>query len=321
MPNSKFLEQLKNAGAEHDQSAQDTPETVNDTSRRRYGRMDEHVELSAESLLVGSDPEDDDEDFDGSFAGGKASRPQTVVPPVPPVPSASSVPTVVPDATVTTTVASVEEGKETREYPGDGQNKAENRVQEVPKVEQNDDKHEAAADVGSESRQDGGHAVNSAAGEGEKPHEEPPKQEAPKRKRPGPPPGWRKRLAEQQEAAKKEEEAGPKPKDEIKVEPDVKQVQKGDFVMPDYSDMEIQDVVLDYVCRKLFLGLKDSFDSKMYTKAFMQDLMQRYINGEIDASDPLFKSLVHEIIESDVKDPYLDGLTKNVLEFVYNDGD
>ena len=74
--------------------------------------------------------------------------------------------------------------------------------------------------------------------------------------------------------------------------------------------------VLDYVCKRTIEKLKENYNSQIYTKEYMCKLMEDYVNGKTDSSNPLFKQLMLECIENADNDEYLGDLTKDVLEYI-----
>lgn len=83
-------------------------------------------------------------------------------------------------------------------------------------------------------------------------------------------------------------------------------------------DSEVAEVILDYVCKQTVLNLKSTYTSQIYTKDYMEALMQGYVDGNVDHTNPLFKQLVTECIEHAEEDPYLKGMTKLVLKWIQN---
>lgn len=78
----------------------------------------------------------------------------------------------------------------------------------------------------------------------------------------------------------------------------------------------IHGEILNYVCLKTIGNLLNSYKSKMYTEEYTNKLFKSYIDGETDASNPLFKELINECVSSNVIDPYLEDLTIKVLEYI-----
>lgn len=74
--------------------------------------------------------------------------------------------------------------------------------------------------------------------------------------------------------------------------------------------------ILNYVCLKTIESLKDSYKSEIYTEKFTRDMFEKYLKGEINSSDPLFRGLISECISCEVKDKYLDNLTIDVLKYI-----
>lgn len=82
---------------------------------------------------------------------------------------------------------------------------------------------------------------------------------------------------------------------------------------------EVSKKVLAYVCLETVKHLLENYSSEMYTEKYTKKLFESYINGTLDSSNILFGELISEVIESDFNDPYLNDLTKDVLEFIETD--
>lgn len=83
------------------------------------------------------------------------------------------------------------------------------------------------------------------------------------------------------------------------------------------SDVDIlAENILNCVCRNTIKFLSNNYISKIYTEEFTKKLFNGFLNGEIDNSNPLLVELIKECSNSDVEDPYLGELTKDVLNFI-----
>lgn len=82
------------------------------------------------------------------------------------------------------------------------------------------------------------------------------------------------------------------------------------------NDFDVAEKVLNYVCLQTIKNLLETYKSKIYTAEFTEKLFNQYINGETNASNPLFKELICEAIDSNVNDPYLNELTNDVLNYI-----
>jgi hypothetical protein len=61
----------------------------------------------------------------------------------------------------------------------------------------------------------------------------------------------------------------------------------------------------------------ESYSSEVFTEAMSKNMMQQYIEDEIDPSNALFTALIQEAIESDYIDPYLgEDMTNKVLQAI-----
>lgn len=79
---------------------------------------------------------------------------------------------------------------------------------------------------------------------------------------------------------------------------------------------DIYSKLLDYVCVETVKNLKDSYKSEIYKEAYTESLFSRYIEGDVDSSNPLFKELISEVISSNFEDPYLKDKTSDILKFI-----
>lgn len=100
---------------------------------------------------------------------------------------------------------------------------------------------------------------------------------------------------------------------------EVKNEKQSDYVEENGIPEEcVADFVLEYVCKQTIIHLMQTYSSKIYVKEYMEQLMQSYIDGKVDSSDPLFKQLIAECEEHAEPDPYLKDLTKIVLKWIKN---
>lgn len=81
------------------------------------------------------------------------------------------------------------------------------------------------------------------------------------------------------------------------------------------------ELIVNYVCKKTVENLLISYESEIYTKKFADNLFKQFINGETDASNPLFNELILECIKRNTVDPYLgEKLTEKVLRYIQERG-
>lgn len=79
----------------------------------------------------------------------------------------------------------------------------------------------------------------------------------------------------------------------------------------------VAQTVLDFVCNTTIQTLKDTYESEIYTKKYMEELFQGYLDGSVRSDNPLFKKLIAECLERADADPYLKENTKLVLQYIY----
>ena len=82
------------------------------------------------------------------------------------------------------------------------------------------------------------------------------------------------------------------------------------------GDEYVAGVVLKYVCESVVENLKQTYKSNMFTKEYMDNLFQGYIDGQINSENPLFKSLIKECINNAEEDPYVKDITKLILTYI-----
>ena len=87
----------------------------------------------------------------------------------------------------------------------------------------------------------------------------------------------------------------------------------------DFNTNNVAEVILDFVCKSTIEHLKKTYTSEIYTKAYMENLFQEYIDGKTDSSNPLFKSLMGECLQKAEDDPYLKKCTKLVFKYIYGE--
>ena len=83
-----------------------------------------------------------------------------------------------------------------------------------------------------------------------------------------------------------------------------------------YNGADTYSKVLNYVCNKTIQFLLENHKSKIYTADFAGKLFNDYLNGKIDATNPLFEELIGECLREGIKDPYLGDLTEEVLIYI-----
>lgn len=126
----------------------------------------------------------------------------------------------------------------------------------------------------------------------------------------------RPRMVRKIEKQIEEEKLSPNSKESIE---DLSEEKISDFNSKQFNALESNDValkVLRYVCIKLIKNLLENYKSKMYTSEYTEKLFKQYIDGEVNSSNPLFKELISECIESNAIDPYLNDLTIDVLQYI-----
>jgi len=74
--------------------------------------------------------------------------------------------------------------------------------------------------------------------------------------------------------------------------------------------------VMQYVCDQTVKNLLETYKSEMYTEKYTTNLFQKYLDREIDYTNPMFKELIEECISKEVTDPYLGELTNKVLTYI-----
>lgn len=82
------------------------------------------------------------------------------------------------------------------------------------------------------------------------------------------------------------------------------------------ANFDLSSKILDCVCKNTIKNLSSNYKSQMYTKEYTEKLFNDYLNGKINASNPLFEQLILECIESNVIDVYLGDLTKDILNYI-----
>lgn len=79
---------------------------------------------------------------------------------------------------------------------------------------------------------------------------------------------------------------------------------------------EISIEVLNFSIKHIMNFLLENYESSMFTKDYCISLFKGYIGGSIDSTNPLFKSLVEEVIENKIEEPVFGSLTRSILEYV-----
>lgn len=74
--------------------------------------------------------------------------------------------------------------------------------------------------------------------------------------------------------------------------------------------------ILDYVCKQTVKGMLANYNSQMITPEFSHKLFEGYVEGTTDSSNPLFKALIAEAIESGYTDDYLGDRTESALRYI-----
>ena len=80
---------------------------------------------------------------------------------------------------------------------------------------------------------------------------------------------------------------------------------------------QVAQAILNFVCNSTIQNLKETYESEIYTKKYMDELFQGYLDGNVRSNNPLFKRLITECLEKAEPDPYLKDNTKLVLQYIH----
>lgn len=84
-----------------------------------------------------------------------------------------------------------------------------------------------------------------------------------------------------------------------------------------YTQNSNANEILSFVCTKTLISLAKIHHSEMFTPTFTDKLIQGYIDGKITAgNNQMFKSLIQEMMEAELRDPYMEQYTASILGLI-----
>ena len=82
------------------------------------------------------------------------------------------------------------------------------------------------------------------------------------------------------------------------------------------SAYTLHKFILNFVCKKLIISITDDYESKIYTKEFASDLLNKFIAGKIDSQDSFLQALLQEAKNKEIKNEFLGEVTSDILSYL-----
>jgi hypothetical protein len=90
-------------------------------------------------------------------------------------------------------------------------------------------------------------------------------------------------------------------------------------IQNDGDSEKVDKLLFNLISKRVLLSLVNNNSSDIYTDKFAKELVDKYMNGAIDTSDPLFKQLIEEFIDKKYEDPYFNSITGIILNRLIQD--